>query len=104
MAGFFARLKEGLSRSTQKLSTGLTGTFTDLSGGKNLGITAGADLTFLAFRLSGPCVGGRSVADPHVRSIVSRGGVDPDRRIRPVGPGPSWKRPPTSRTPTTWPR
>ena len=29
---------------------GLTGTFTDLSGGKNLGITAGADLTFLAFR------------------------------------------------------
>jgi fused signal recognition particle receptor len=28
MAGFFARLKEGLSRSTQKLSTGITGTFT----------------------------------------------------------------------------
>jgi hypothetical protein len=27
-----------------------TGTFTDLEGGKNLGITAGADLTFLAFR------------------------------------------------------
>ena len=26
---------------------GLTGTFTDLSGGKNLGITAGVDLTFL---------------------------------------------------------
>jgi fused signal recognition particle receptor len=28
MAGFFARLKEGLSRSTQKLTTGITGTFT----------------------------------------------------------------------------
>src|SRR5271170_2794426 len=27
-----------------------TGTFTDFEGGKNLGITAGADLTFLAFR------------------------------------------------------
>src|SRR5271154_7491876 len=33
---------------------GLTGTFTDLSGGKNLAITAGADLTFLAFRLFRP--------------------------------------------------
>jgi hypothetical protein len=29
---------------------GATGIFTDLAGGKNLGITAGADLTFLAFR------------------------------------------------------
>jgi fused signal recognition particle receptor len=28
MAGFFARLKDGLSRSTQKLTTGITGTFT----------------------------------------------------------------------------
>jgi fused signal recognition particle receptor len=28
MAGFFARLKEGLSRSTQKISAGITGTFT----------------------------------------------------------------------------
>jgi fused signal recognition particle receptor len=28
MVGFFARLKEGLSRSTQKLSTGITGAFT----------------------------------------------------------------------------
>ena len=27
-----------------------TGTFTGLEGGKNLGITAGADLTFLRFR------------------------------------------------------
>lgn len=33
---------------------GLTGTFTDLAGGKNLGITAGADLTFLAFRAFRP--------------------------------------------------
>jgi opacity protein-like surface antigen len=31
-----------------------TGTFTDLAGGKNLGITAGADLTFLRFRLFRP--------------------------------------------------
>ena len=31
-----------------------TGTFTDLEGGKNLGITAGADLTFLAFRTFRP--------------------------------------------------
>ena len=29
---------------------GATGTYTDLEGGKNLGITAGADLTFLYFR------------------------------------------------------
>lgn len=33
---------------------GLTGTFTDLAGGKNLGITAGVDLTFLALRLVRP--------------------------------------------------
>jgi hypothetical protein len=32
----------------------VTGTFTDLEGGKNLGITAGADLTFLAFRTFRP--------------------------------------------------
>jgi opacity protein-like surface antigen len=31
-----------------------TGTFTDLEGGKNLAITAGADLTFLAFRFFRP--------------------------------------------------
>ena len=31
-----------------------TGTFTDLEGGKNLGITAGADLTFLTFRTFRP--------------------------------------------------
>jgi opacity protein-like surface antigen len=39
---------------TQKLQLSafgaLTGTFTGLEGGKNLGITAGADLTFLSFR------------------------------------------------------
>ena len=28
MAGFFSRLKTGLSRSTQKISTGLSSTFT----------------------------------------------------------------------------
>jgi opacity protein-like surface antigen len=39
---------------TQKLQlsafAGATGTFTGLEGGKNLGITAGADLTYLGFR------------------------------------------------------
>src|SRR5260370_6757449 len=39
---------------TQKLQlsafVAATGTFTGLEGGKNLGITAGADLTFLGFR------------------------------------------------------
>ena len=44
--------------ATQKLQlsvfAGGTGTYTDLEGGKNLGITAGADLTFLAFRLFRP--------------------------------------------------
>jgi opacity protein-like surface antigen len=43
---------------TQKLQLSafgaITGTFTDLEGGKNLGITAGADLTFLGFRLFRP--------------------------------------------------
>jgi hypothetical protein len=33
---------------------GFTGTFTDLEGGKNLGITIGADVTFLKFRLFKP--------------------------------------------------
>jgi hypothetical protein len=40
--------------ATQQLQlsvfAGATGTFTNLEGGKNLGITAGADLTFLRFR------------------------------------------------------
>src|ERR1700743_2222337 len=31
-----------------------TGTFTNLDGGKNLAVTAGADLTFLAFRAFRP--------------------------------------------------
>jgi hypothetical protein len=35
---------------------GGTGVFTDLKGGKNLDITAGADLTFLGFRLLQPAV------------------------------------------------
>ncbi len=36
------------------LFAGGTGTFTDLEGGKNLGITAGVDLTVLTFRLFRP--------------------------------------------------
>jgi hypothetical protein len=38
---------------------GATGTFTNLEGGKNLAITAGADLTFLAFRLFRPSLEAR---------------------------------------------
>jgi hypothetical protein len=37
-----------------------TGTFTGLEGGKNLGITAGADLTFLSFRRFRPSFEARS--------------------------------------------
>jgi hypothetical protein len=60
---------------TQKLQlsafAGLTGTFTDLAGGKNLGITAGADLTFLAFRLVRPSFEARGsypIDEGHVSS------------------------------------
>lgn len=46
------------STATQQLElsafAGGTGTFTGLEGGKNLDITAGADLTFLGFRLLRP--------------------------------------------------
>jgi hypothetical protein len=47
-------LPQAAPAGTQKLQlsafVAATGTFTDLEGGKNLGITAGADLTFLGFR------------------------------------------------------
>jgi opacity protein-like surface antigen len=47
-------LGQAVPSGTQQLQLsafgGLTGTFTGFEGGKNLGITAGADLTFLAFR------------------------------------------------------
>jgi opacity protein-like surface antigen len=49
---------QGVPTATQQLQLsafgGVTGTFTNLEGGKNLGITAGADLTFLRFRLARP--------------------------------------------------
>jgi hypothetical protein len=45
---------QAIPAGTQQLQlsafAGATGTFTNLEGGKNLGITAGTDLTFLAFR------------------------------------------------------
>jgi hypothetical protein len=45
---------QAVPAGTQKLQlsafAGATGTFTNFEGGKNLGITAGADLTFLTFR------------------------------------------------------
>jgi hypothetical protein len=40
----------GTQRLQLSAFVGATGTFTGLEGGKNLGITAGADLTFLRFR------------------------------------------------------
>ena len=49
---------QAVPAGTQKLQlsafAGATGTFTDFEGGKNLGITAGADLTFLFFRTFRP--------------------------------------------------
>jgi opacity protein-like surface antigen len=49
---------QGVPTATQQLQLsafgGVTGTFTNLEGGKNLGITAGADLTFLPFQLVRP--------------------------------------------------
>jgi opacity protein-like surface antigen len=48
-----------------------TGTFTDFEGGKNLGITAGADLTFLAFRSFRPAFevrGTYPIAKGHISS------------------------------------
>ena len=51
-------LSQAVPAGTQKLQlsafAGGTGTFTDLEGGKNFSITAGADLTFLFFRLVRP--------------------------------------------------
>jgi opacity protein-like surface antigen len=51
-------LSQASPAGTQKLQlsafAGATGTFTGFEGGKNLGITAGADLTFLGFRLFRP--------------------------------------------------
>jgi len=48
-----------------------TGTFTDLEGGKNLGITAGADLTFLGFRSFRPAFEARGtypINEGHISS------------------------------------
>jgi hypothetical protein len=44
----------GIQKLQLSAFAGGTGTFTDFHGGKNLGITGGADLTFLAFRLFRP--------------------------------------------------
>jgi hypothetical protein len=49
---------QGVPTATQQLQLsafgGATGIFTDLEGGKNLGITAGVDLTYLPLRLVRP--------------------------------------------------
>ncbi len=51
---------QSLPAGTQQLKlsafAAATGTYTNLAGGKNLGITAGADLTFLRFRLVKPAL------------------------------------------------
>ena len=51
-------IAQAIPAGTQKLQlsafAGGTGTFTDLEAGKNFGITAGADLSFLFFRLVRP--------------------------------------------------
>jgi Outer membrane protein beta-barrel domain len=51
-------LPQATPAGTQKLQlsafAGATGTFTGFEGGKNLGITAGADITYLGFRLFRP--------------------------------------------------
>jgi hypothetical protein len=51
-------LAQAAPAGTQRLELsaflGATGTYTNLEGGKNLGITAGADLTILTFRLFRP--------------------------------------------------
>src|SRR5580704_12373668 len=53
-------LSQATPAGTQKLQlsafAGATGTFTGFEGGKNLAITAGADLTYLGFRLFRPSV------------------------------------------------
>jgi hypothetical protein len=54
----FSALAQSTPAATQQLQLSAfvagTGTLTDLSGGKNLGITAGADITVLHFRLFKP--------------------------------------------------
>jgi hypothetical protein len=54
----YTALPQAAPAGTQKLQlsafAGATGTFTGFEGGKNLGITAGADLTYLGFRLFRP--------------------------------------------------
>ena len=73
--------------ATQQLQlsafAGATGTFTNLEGGKNLGITAGIDLTFLRFRLFRPSFEGRGtypVNGGHISSqknfLFGRGEID----------------------------
>ncbi|HTD96792.1 MAG TPA: hypothetical protein VK627_07670 [Edaphobacter sp.] len=51
---------------------GGTGTFTDLFGGKNLGITAGADLTLLRYRLLRPSIEVRGTYPIHEGKIDSQ--------------------------------
>jgi len=74
---------QGIPTATQQLElsafAGGTGTFTRLEGGKNLGITAGADLTLLRFRLLRPSLeirGNEPVDKGHISSQKSfLGGV-----------------------------
>jgi hypothetical protein len=51
---------------------GATGTFTDVRGGKNLGITAGLDLTYLHFRILQPSLEVRGTYPIHEGTIDSQ--------------------------------
>lgn len=85
---------QGLPTATQQLELSAfaagTGTFTRLEGGKNLAITAGADLTLLQFRLFRPALEIRGT-DPIDKGTISNqksilGGLRVDHgfgRLRP---------------------
>ena len=73
-----AALPQAAPAGTQKLQlsafVAATGTFTGLEGGKNLGITAGADLTFLGFRRFRPAFEARGtypINKGHIREPPS---------------------------------
>jgi hypothetical protein len=51
---------------------GATGTFTDIKGGKNFGITAGVDLTYLKLRMFRPAIEVRGTYPLHDGSIDSQ--------------------------------
>ncbi len=69
---------------------GGTGTFTDLLGGKNLGITAGADLAFLTYRRFRPVLEVRGTYPVYNGQVDAQksflGGLKVERQFGPVHP------------------